>query len=286
MHSLGCHVSIAGGLDDALRRAEGLGCTALQLFTHAPSAWAMNPLATSATRTFRAALASSSIRYAVVHTMYLLNLASPDPALRTRSITALEQECARAVSLGISSVVTHLGAHRGDGGAQGIARVRSALRQLQQTPTWKETGCRLLLENTSGAGTTVGSSWEELAEILSGLPTDRFGVCLDTCHAHAAGYDLSTSAGVRATLAIIDRALGAHRLMLIHLNDSRFPAGSRRDRHEHIGNGEIGLAGMKAIINHRAASQLPLILETPKEEVDDLDGDQRNLQVVRNLLST
>jgi len=283
MHLLGCHISIAGGFDKALCRAETLGCTALQFFTHSPSAWAMKPLASANTEAFRTALASSPIRDAVVHTMYLLNLASPDPDLFARSIGALGEECSRAVSLGIHSIVTHVGAHRGNGVAWGIDRIRAALDHLRKTKFWQENDCRLMLENTSGAGTTLGATWEQMSLILAGFPSDRFGVCLDTCHAHAAGYDLSSPRGVQAMLDSIGRLFGLHRLMLVHLNDSVFPAGSHRDRHEHIGCGEIGPVGMAAILNHPVLSELPVILETPKERVDGIEGDLRNLQRVRQL---
>ena len=286
MRSLGCHVSIAGGFDKALCRAEALGCTALQVFTHAPSAWAMKPLAQSDAEAFRAALAGSSIQDVVVHTMYLLNLASPDPALLARSAAALGEECSRAVSLGIPSVVTHPGAHRGSGASSGIERIRSALGRLRETQMWQETDCRLLLENTAGAGTTLGATWEHLALLLAKLPSDRFGACLDTCHAHAAGYDLSSPRGVQSMLDDIDRLLGLHRVMLIHLNDSVFPSGSRRDRHEHIGLGEIGPSGITAILNHPALSEVPVILETPKEHVDGMEGDLRNLQRVKQLYAS
>ncbi len=286
MRSLGCHVSIAGGFGKALCRAEALGCTAIQVFTHAPSAWAMKPLAPSDAEAFRAALAGSSIQHAVVHTMYLLNLASPDAELFARSTTALGEECSRAVSLGIPSIVTHPGAHRGSGVSWGIERIRTALGRLRQTRIWQETDCRLLLENTAGAGTTLGATWEQMALLLAKLPSDRFGVCLDTCHAHAAGYDLSSPLGVQSMLDDIDRLLGLHRVMLIHLNDSVFPSGSHRDRHEHIGLGEIGPTGIAAILNHPALSELPVILETPKEQVDGMEGDLRNLQRVNYLYTS
>jgi len=286
MRSLGCHVSISGGVDKALARAEELDCTAVQIFTHAPSAWAMKPLSASTARAFREALFSSAIEVAVVHTMYLLNLASPEPGLLARSAVALETECARAVSLGIPSVVTHLGSHRGDGIGRGIDRVRSVLEALQETSAWQDTACRLLVENTAGAGTAIGSTWEELSMILAGLPQDRFGICLDTCHAHAAGYDLSTPDGVETMIAGIDRSLGLQRIMLVHLNDSKYPSGSRRDRHEHIGKGKIGLTGMSALIHHPALADLPLILETPKKAIDGTDGDVRNLTLVRGLISS
>jgi len=246
----------------------------------------MKPIGEGSAVSFRERLASSSLQYVVIHTMYLLNLASPDDSLFERSVAALIEEIARAVVLGVDRVVTHLGAHVGGGIEAGIGRVIEGLERVIASPAFSSApSIRLLLENTAGAGTTVGTRFEELGAIISGL-TDpsRIGVCLDTCHAFAAGYDLRTPKAVDKTICSFDSEIGLDRLDLVHLNDSVYPLGSRRDRHAHIGRGEIGMEGIRAIVNHQALRALPFILETPKE-IDGRSGaDPINLAVVRSLV--
>jgi len=283
---LGCHLSIGKGFAASIDAAEELGNNALQIFSHNASAWKMKPIDPDSASAFRKRLASSSLRYVVIHTMYLLNLASPDDSLFERSVAALIEEVARAAVLGVDRVVTHLGAHVGSGIEAGIARVIEGLERVIASPPFASApGIRLLLENTAGAGTTVGTHFEELGEIISGLSdSSRIGVCLDTCHAFAAGYDLRTQAAVDRTISAFDSAVGLKRLDLVHLNDSVFPLGSRKDRHTHIGRGEIGLEGVRAIVNHGALRSLPFILETPKEIDGRDDADPINLAVVRSLV--
>lgn len=224
--------------------------------------------------------ADSPVEFLVVHAMYLLNLASPDPALRSRSISALREERIRAERLGADAIVVHLGAHRGAGVAAGIDRIIEGLDRVGPP----EGATRLLLENTAGAGTTLGASFEEIGAILEGTRTgESIGVCLDTAHAHAAGYPLGTRAGLRETLGALDRWVGIERLGLIHLNDSAAPAGSRRDRHAHIGDGEIGSRGISRILSDRRLRDRPYILETPKEIDGRPDADRVNLARVRRL---
>jgi len=283
---LGCHLSIAKGFAASIDAAEGLGNTALQIFSHNASSWRMKPIEADSAASFRERLSRSSVEYVVIHTMYLLNLASPDDSLFERSVSALIEEIARAAALGIDRVVTHLGAHVGSGIEAGIGRVIEGLDRVVSSPPFRSSpGLRLLLENTAGSGTTVGTTFEELGAIISGLSDpSRIGVCLDTCHAFAAGYDLRTPAGLEETLASFDSAIGLDRLDLIHLNDSVFPLGSHRDRHAHIGRGEIGMEGMRGIVNHSALRSHPFILETPKS-IDGLsDADPINLEIVRGLV--
>jgi len=282
---LGCHLSIARGFAHAIDEAEKLGNEVLQVFTHGPSTWAMKALAESAVRSFRDRRRTSSVAYLAVHTMYLLNLASPDDALYERSAEGLIEEARRAARLGADALVTHLGAHVGSGIDAGIERIVSTVDRLTASPLWKRTpGLRLLLENAAGSGTAVGASFDELAAILSLLrDAARVGVCLDTCHAFAAGYDLRTAAAVQRTLGRFDRSVGLERLELIHLNDSRFPLGARRDRHAHIGHGEIGPMGIGAVVRHRRLSDLPFVLETPKVIDSRADADRINLAAVRRL---
>jgi len=280
---LGCHLSIGRGLPAAIEEAEDLGCTALQLFTHNPSQWWMKPIVEDRAKAFVERRRASAVRYVVAHTMYLLNLASPDDALYSRSVDALVDEVHRAASLGVDAVVTHLGAHVGSGTDRGIARIVDAIDRVSAQAGEAGTP-RLLLENTAGAGTTIGGSFEELAAILSRVRSgERIGVCFDTAHAFAAGYDLRTKDAVDATLAAFDSAVGIEQLALIHLNDSKYALGSRRDRHAHIGWGEIGREGLGALVRHRRLRRVPVILETPKEIDGRDDADRMNLAAVRSL---
>ena len=283
---LGCHLSIARGLPRAIDEAERLGNCALQLFTHSPAVWRMKAIPGEVADRFRARRSASPVRYLAVHTMYLLNLATPDDALYERSVAGLVEEVRRATGLGADALVTHLGAHVGGGIDRGIDRIVGALDRLAEASSGFA-GLHLLLENTAGSGTTVGSSFEELAAILAAVADGpRLGVCLDTCHAFAAGYDLRTDVAVAGTLDRFDRTIGLDRLEMIHLNDSRFPLGARRDRHAHIGRGEIGAAGIGAVLRHPRTRELPFVLETPKEIDGRPNADEVNLAAVRRLRTT
>jgi deoxyribonuclease-4 len=280
---LGCHLSIAGGLTRAIDAAEDLGNNALQIFTHSPSVWRMKAIEDGDAAAFRERRDVSAVRYLVVHTMYLLNLATPDDALYERSVDGLIEEARRAARIGADGLVTHLGAHVGSGIEPGIERIIGALDRLAAASG--EFGeLRLLIENTAGAGTTVGSSFDELGSILSSLRDGhRFGVCLDTCHAFAAGYDLRTTGAVEETVERFDCTVGLDRLEMIHLNDSRFPLDSRRDRHAHIGRGEIGETGLAAVLRYPCLRDVPFLLETPKEIDGRPNADTVNLAAVRRL---
>jgi len=282
---IGCHLSIGKGFPAAIDEAESLGMNAMQIFSHNASSWRMKEITTEMADSFRKRLAQSSVEYVVIHTMYLLNLASPDDALYERSILALEEEIRRAGMLGIDQIVTHIGAHKGSGIDAGIRRVRAALdRALASDAASGYPSVRILLEDTAGAGTTMGTSFSEIGAIITGLSDSRrVGVCLDTCHAFAAGYELRTADGLAKTLDEFDSEIGLSRLELVHLNDSKFPLGSRRDRHAHIGDGEIGIAGIAQVVNHPSMRDLPFILETPKEIDGKPGADRVNLVQVRSL---
>jgi len=284
---LGCHLSIGKGFPTAIDEAEKLGNNALQIFTHNVSAWRMSPITDDRSAEFISRRASSRIEFAVAHSMYLLNLASPDDFLFERSVAALAEEVRRAGVLGLDAVVTHLGAHVGSGLDRGIDRIVDGLGLLRASGAFADApGVRLLLENTAGSGTTVGSRFDEMSAILSRVAEeDRFGVCFDTAHAFAAGYDLRTETAVGATLDAFDRSIGVDRLGLIHLNDSKYACASRRDRHEHIGLGGIGREGLGAFVRHSSVRGVPLILETPKTLDGRDDADRMNLATVRLLLS-
>ena len=284
---LGCHLSIGKGFSKALDEAESLGMNAMQIFSHNASSWRMKEITNEVATSFQERFARSSVEYVVIHTMYLLNLASPDDTLYERSILSLEEEIRRAGILGINQIVTHIGAHKGSGIDAGIARVTAALdRVLASSVASDYPNVRMLLEDTAGAGTTMGTKFSELGAIIDGLDDpSRIGICLDTCHAFAAGYELRTAAGLQDTLDKFNREIGLDHLKLIHLNDSKFTLGSRRDRHAHIGSGEIGITGISQVLNHPSLCNLPFILETPKQ-IDGKDGaDRVNLVQVRSLRS-
>jgi len=282
---LGCHLSIAKGFTGAIDAAESLENNALQIFSHNASSWRMKPIFPDAAAAFRARFEDSSVEYVVIHTMYLLNLASPEEALFERSVAALEEEVKRAGLLGVDRVVTHLGAHKGAGQAAGIARIADALDRVIASKAMEQApDLTLLLENTAGTGTTMGASFAELGAIIDTVSdASRVGICLDTCHAFAAGYELRTDTGLNETLESLDHEVGLSKLGLVHLNDSKYPLAARRDRHAHIGHGEIGEQGFCLIVNHPSLRNLPFVLETPKEMDGLRDADRVNLSRVRSL---
>lgn len=282
---LGCHLSIGKGFTGTIEAAEDLGINTLQIFSHNASSWRMKEITDETAASFQTRFKNSSVEVVVIHTMYLLNLASPDEVLFERSIAALEQEVKRAGSLGIDRVVTHLGAHKETGTEAGIARIITALdRVLSSDSVRRYPHVHVLLEDTAGAGTTMGTTFSELGAIIGSLlDASRVGICLDTCHAFAAGYELRTCEGLAETLETLDREVGLGRLKVIHLNDSKYPLGSRHDRHAHIGHGEIGMEGFSLIVNHKELRDLPFILETPKKFDGQADADRINLDLVRSL---
>lgn len=271
-------MSIAGGLEKAFSRGEALGCTTMQIFTKNANQWRGKALDDETIARFRQAWEKSPIGPVFAHDSYLINLAAPQPELWRQSLAAFADELHRCARLGIPFLVMHPGAHTGSGAAAGIARVAEALRSLfAEAPP----GVTVLLENTAGQGSSLGASFEELAAILEQVPNGRLGLCLDTCHAFAAGYDLSTAEGVAAVLEEFDRRIGLDRLRAFHLNDSKKGLGGRVDRHQHIGQGAIGPAGFAALMNDRRFRDVPKILETPKG--DDDAFDRMNLAALRQM---
>ncbi len=279
---LGCHLSISGGLAQAVARAETLQTNALQIFSHNARSWKMGALKPEDAQKFRERRRVSGVEYAVIHTIYLINLASPDPKIFGLSVQALRDEVQRAGELGIPHVNTHIGAHLGHGVDAGLERIVQAIDQVLVSPQAKGAPeVKLLLENSAGEGTELGAQFAELGFVLNNIKDrERVGVCIDTCHAFCAGYELTTPEGLEKTLQELDRNVGLKNLELIHLNDSKFPLGSRRDRHEHIGRGYIGTEGFRRLVNHVALREKPFILETPK---DDDSSDPTNLARVRAL---
>lgn len=277
---LGAHLSVAGGLDQALYRAMEYRCTALQLFTQNARAWQAPALSDARIEGFQAAQAAAGIWHIAAHAAYLINLATPDLKNHHKSCQTLTQELVRAACLKIPYVVVHPGSHMGKGEDFGIARICQSLdRILGESPD----GPRLLLETVAGQGRDLGWRFEELARMVENAKyRDKLGICLDTCHVFAAGYELSTPAGYERTLSRFDQLLGLDWLYLIHANDSRHARGSRRDRHAHIGHGEIGLSGFSLLMNDPRLKDIPKIIETPKEK--GTDWDHRNLKRLKALI--
>lgn len=275
---LGVHVSIAGKFSLAAERAISLGCTAMQIFSRSPRAWASPALAPEEIRRFKRLRADAAIEPLAVHASYLINLASADPSLRRRSVHALASELDRAAEIGAEYLVVHVGSASGRPVDEGIREVAVSLRETRRSIPHSVT---LLLENTAGERGDIGSRLEEIGEILRRVEGNgRIGVCLDTCHLFAAGYDIRNESGVRKLSKAIRETIGFDRVGLIHLNDSKKGLGCRVDRHEHIGKGKIGLKGFRALVRHSRLGRIPLILETPK----DSDGaDRVNLKTVRSL---
>ena len=308
MPLFGAHLSIAGGVTNALREAQRLGCDTVQIFTANPQTWniksvpaagkvfqseqfltknakqwAATTLAPLEIAAFRKLLRKSKLRFATAHDSYLINLASPDPMLWRKSVEAFFDELVRAESLGLKYLVTHPGAHVGCGEDVGIASVARALNEVHsRCPDFR---VKILLELTAGQGTTLGHRFEHLAQIIKQVDERRrIRVCFDTCHVVAAGYSLFPRADYEATMREFDRVIGLRRLKLFHLNDSKKPCGSRVDRHEHIGKGCLGLDPFRFIINDARFERLPMIIETPKHDAAENEMDPVNLRTLRGLV--
>jgi deoxyribonuclease-4 len=275
---LGAHVSTAGGVQHAPARAAEIGSVCLQCFTKQPSQWREPALDHAAVEAFHDARAAHGIRIAGAHDSYLVNLASPDGSLRARSRNSFVAELERCRDLGLDFLVTHPG-HATDGDEE--EGVRRNGRELARALEAVESSTRVLLELTAGGGTSVGGSFELLAAIVEEVPADlraRLGVCVDTCHAWAAGYDLAGD--YDGVWDAFDRILGRERLGLLHLNDSRHPLGSRKDRHETLGQGTLGPDPFRRIMRDERLSGIPKILETPKGD-DPATADRANLAFLR-----
>ncbi len=267
----GVHVSAAGGLDRAPERAANLGCETMQIFVKSNRQWAMRRLRRGEAARFRDGCARHGIHPVLAHASYLVNLASGDAELRVRSWRACRAELRRCQRLGIAGLVVHPGSCGDQPRARALERLEASVAAL----TRGIVGTRLLLEVTAGQGTALGGCLEELGEVVRCFGADRIGVCLDSCHLHAAGHRLDTPLRVRRTLDALDHAIGFDRIHGIHLNDSRGGAGSRLDRHAGIGEGTIGSRGFRALLAAGRIRRLPGILETPKGPDNVLD--RRNL---------
>jgi deoxyribonuclease-4 len=277
---VGAHMSIAGGLYKAFERGKLAHCRTIQIFLKSSNQWKAKPLNEQDRAHFQAAQEDSGIHPVLAHDSYLINLASPDADLFEKSLEALVEEMKRANFLGVPCLVLHPGAHRGDGVKDGIARVAKALNRAMDLA---EPPVSILLENTAGQGSSLGCRFEELAAILEQVrDSDRMGLCLDTCHAFAAGYDIRTQEGYEKTIGELDRLIGIKKLRAFHVNDSKKDIGSHVDRHFHIGKGFIGLEAFRFLINDKRFAAIPKILETPKG--DGFQLDRRNLATLRSLV--
>jgi deoxyribonuclease-4 len=283
MPLFGAHMSIAGGCHNALLAARDHGCASVQLFTKNANQWHARDLTDDEVRLFRRTLRQTRLRFPTAHDSYLINLASPDEALYRRSLEAFVVEMQRAEQLGLRYLVTHPGAALDSGEDAGLTRIAAALDEAhRRCPGFR---LQVLLETTAGQGTTLGHRFEHLARILSLVAEpDRLGVCFDTCHVFAAGYDLVPEPEYRRTMREFDRLIGLKRLRVFHLNDSLKPHGSRVDRHAHIGRGCLGLEPFRLLVNDRRFRSRPMLLETPKEGPDGEDMDAVNLMTLRSLM--
>ncbi|HBI15073.1 MAG TPA: deoxyribonuclease IV [Desulfobulbaceae bacterium] len=284
MPYLGAHESTAGGLHLAFARIASVGGEALQIFTRNQRQWQAPPLTGEEIALFRRRWEQTACMPVASHASYLINLGSGDHEQAARSVRAFAEELHRCDLLGIPWVVIHPGSHGGDGVKAGMARV---VRNLDAaiTVAGEKSTVRVLLETTAGQGSGLGSRFEELGWMISHSSfAGRLGVCLDTCHIFAGGYDIRTPAAYTRTMAAFDRAVGLERLYFFHLNDSKKDLGSRVDRHEHIGRGRIGLEGFRQLLNDPCFAVKAMTLETPKG--NDLVEDKENLRLLRSLLDS
>jgi deoxyribonuclease IV len=277
----GFHVGISGGLPRAVERAVERGCETIQVFVSNPRGWRHSDIPPSDVGEFRARCEEEGIEPVFVHTIYLINLATMSGELWERSLDSLVMNMNAAAAIGSAAVVTHLGSHGGAGEEVGEERV---IQALEDAFARCDEPVPILLETTAGSGNSVGHKFSQLGRIAGAFPGEkRLGVCLDTCHAFAAGYELRTPQGLEKTLEELDRELGLERLELVHANDSKGNLGSRLDRHEHIGEGRLGLDAFTLMAAHPALRDLPWILETPGASADK---DRENLRLLRSLAKT
>ncbi len=279
---LGAHMSIAGGPANALTRGHSIGCDTIQMFTRNANQWRAKPLEEADIAAFVSARASTGIEPVVAHSSYLINLGTADDDLWARSQAALLDELERCAALGIDRYVLHPGAYTDSDEASGLMRVAEALTVAFDAPA--SGTVRVLLETTAGQGTSLGASFEQLAWLLDHLAApERTGICFDTAHAFAAGYDLRTPEAYASTWRHFSAVIGLQHLGCIHLNDSKRPLGSRVDRHEQLGQGSIGVDAFRQLMNDSALRHVPMILETPKGE--EMLEDVQNLALLRSLLT-
>jgi deoxyribonuclease-4 len=276
---LGAHMSIAGGVHRALERGRSIACEAVQIFTRNQLRWYSPALQEEEIRSFRTL--KNGFESVLAHASYLINLASPDEEIHGKSVQALGEELRRCSILGIPALILHPGSHRGRGSKQGIERFVEGTRRVYADDRLPQV--RLTLETTAAGGSNLGGSFEQLRDLLGSLENAGIpaGICFDTCHVFAAGYELRTRKGYRSTWERFERVIGREHLVALHLNDSIAELGSSRDRHQHIGRGRIGLSGFRRFVRDPGLARVPGILETPKGP--DMREDVENLHLLRSL---
>jgi len=281
-HRIGIHTSIAGGVELAAERAWRLGCNTFQIFSSSPRQWKPYVLARSQCAEMRRLREKYDLAPLVIHANYLINLAGSTPHYRALSVAAFRGELERALALGAEYLVLHPGSFRGGSREQGLERVAQAIAEARRGLDLKKRGLTILIENTAGAEHSLGGTFEQVAELIERLrPSAPVAACIDTCHVHVAGYDLVSEDGMRLTLEHLDRTVGLKTVRVWHCNDAKTPRGSRLDRHQHIGQGTIGAAPFRCLLNDPRLKHAAFIAETPIDEPGD---DLRNVQELKSLV--
>lgn len=283
MPILGSHTSAAGGLYKAVERAARAGCDCVQVFTKNNNQWRAKPITDAETALFKNALAELKITHPLSHASYLINLASPNEELRKKSVDGMVIELQRAEQFGIPYVVVHPGSFTTSDEATGMATIVRSLDEVYESIDGL--AVELLLENTAGQGSNLGWQFEQLQAMIDGTCySERIGVCIDTCHAFSAGYPLASRDEYEHTFELLDRTVGLQKIKAFHLNDSKQPFAARKDRHEHIGRGEMGLEPFRNLLNDTRFAEVPMYLETEKGDEDGRDLDEINLETLRSLI--
>lgn len=275
---VGAHVSTAGGVQNAPKNADHIGCNVIQIFSKNQTRWQSPPISDKSLEGWKKNREKFNIEFVVIHDSYLINLSAPDPEKREKSVAAFMDEMERAHQLEIPWLLTHPGSHLNEGEEWGIRENAASINRI--LAEFPHDDVNIVLETTAGQGTNLGYKFEHLRDIIAQVEQpERLAVCIDTCHIFAAGYELRTEDGYQQTFMDFDRIIGLDRLVNFHINDSRKPLGSRRDRHDHIGEGEIGLEAFRMLMNDPRFTRIPKILETPGGE----DDYPRNLETLRSL---
>jgi deoxyribonuclease IV len=282
MRYIGFHVSIAGGIFRAFEEMNELSINTIQIFLKSSNRWQDKPYKKEDVDLFKEKWRANPGAKVFAHSAYLINPAADDSLNKGRSLNALIDELNRAEKLGVSWIVLHPGSHKGTGIDSGISR---ATEMIDRAFEKCHSTAGILLETTAGQGNAIGSTFEDIARIREGSRnSDRLGVCLDTCHVFAAGYDFTTPAGLEMMMSEFDKTIGLDNLKLIHCNDSKSDVGTNKDRHEHIGKGKIGEEGIRLILNHKHIKDIPIILETPKDGKNKYTSEKENLEIILRLI--
>lgn len=278
--NLGAHISIAGGVFNIFERAKNINANAIQIFTKSNNRWFSKPYSKDKIEKFHKLRYEFNPYSVFAHDAYLINLCSPNPETEKKSIDAFIDEIKRCEELNLPYLVMHPGSHLGKGEEWGLNKIVENFNNiLNKNPDRNVT---ILLETTAGQGTNLGYRFEQLKYILDGVERkEKFGVCVDTCHIFSAGYDISTESTYEKIFVEFDEIIGLEKIKVFHLNDSKHPPGSKKDRHQHIGKGEIGLKGFRCLLNDKRFSEIPMVLETPKDDTKNMDVE--NLKVLRSL---